>query len=321
VIRLLPIEPATYVPSPLHGEQRIWPQTNCYADLWIEVLHGMGLNPVPALAFTFSVDFEGDQWQFFKFPLEDLWSLYGLDVAEMNPWRGVEHHIEEQLHMGRLLTVEVDAFYLPDTAGVSYRREHVKSSIIANMVDRGERQLGYFHNGGYYELEGVDYAGVFRHGGDDPSVLPPYVELVKLDRVERPDDDEVLRRTNALVARHVARRPGSNPVARFRSRFEQDLEWLRGADLEMFHLYAFSTLRQFGACCELSASLCTWLDDRSEPVGRAAGLFTEVASGAKTVQFKLARLAAGRQVDISPLLEDMERGWDDAMKIVADNPW
>jgi hypothetical protein len=318
LIKLLPIDAATYVPSSLHGEERIWPETNCYADLWIELLNGLGLDPVPALAFTLSVDFEGDQWQFFKFPLEDLRALYGIDVAEMNPWRGAEHHVDEQLGMGRLLTVEVDAWYLPDTAGVSYQREHVKSSIVANMIDRPSRRLGYFHNRSYHELAGDDYAGVFRHGEDRPEMLPPYVELIKLEQIERPDDRELLQRALRLIEIHRDRRPTSNPVLRFRKRFEQDVEWLRGQDLAMFHLYAFATLRQFGACSELTASLCTWLSERGESVGDAATRFTDLASLAKAAQFKLARLAAGRQVDVGSLLEEMEGHWDAAMDSVGD---
>lgn len=317
MIRLLPIEASTYVPSPLHSVDRIWPETNCYADLWIELLNALGLDPIAALPFTFSVDFEGDQWQFFKFPLEDLRALYGIDVAEMNPWRGVEHHIAEQLEMGRLLTVEVDAWYLPDTAGVSYQRDHVKSSIVVNMLDQAGAHMAYFHNGGYHELAGEDYQGVFRHGRDNSELMPPYVELVRLERLEHPDDDELLRRTLRLLEVHLRRRPTSNPIERFRQRFAQDLEWLRGGHLAMFHLYAFATMRQFGACSELAASLCTWLAERGHPMGEAPAAFTALATSAKAVQFKLARLAAGRTIDLAPLLEDMQRQWDDAMEIVG----
>jgi hypothetical protein len=143
----------------------------------------LGLDYHPALAFTLAVDFDGDQWQFFKFPPEDLRTLYGIEVAEMNPWRGLEHHIEEQLEMGRLLTAEVDSFYLPDTAGISYELAHVKTTIAPNMIDRDRRRLGYFHNSSYYELGDDDFSGLFGHGRVQPEVLPPYVELVKLDVV------------------------------------------------------------------------------------------------------------------------------------------
>jgi hypothetical protein len=265
------------------------------------------------LPFTVSVDFEGDQWAFFKFPLEDLRFLYGLDVIEMNPWRELEHHVEEQLEMGRFLTVEVDAWFLPDTAGVSYQIEHVKTSIVPNMIDRDARRLGYFHGAGYYELEGGDYAGAFRLDGGAPGALPPYVELVKLDRLVRPSSADLTKRSLALVADHVARRPASNPVSRFRDRFKLDLEWLGVEGIETFHLYAFATLRQFGASCELLGSLCEWLATRGEQVSDSAERFTEVARAAKTAQFKLARLATGRDADIDTSLDAMTANWDAGM--------
>ncbi|WP_414686599.1 DUF1839 family protein [Mycobacterium sp.] len=33
-----------------HAGERIWPETNCCLDLWIETPHALGLDPVPALA-------------------------------------------------------------------------------------------------------------------------------------------------------------------------------------------------------------------------------------------------------------------------------
>ena len=66
------LNPADYRPHELHGAGRDWPQTNCYVDLWIEVLHSMGYAPEAALGFTLLQDFEGDQFTFFKFPPEDL---------------------------------------------------------------------------------------------------------------------------------------------------------------------------------------------------------------------------------------------------------
>ena len=77
-----------------------WTETNCYVDVWIEVLHALGLDPVAAAAFTLSCDFEGDQWTFFKYPPEDLRTLFGIEVAELNVWRPVVDHVEEQLGLG-----------------------------------------------------------------------------------------------------------------------------------------------------------------------------------------------------------------------------
>ena len=59
---------ATYSRHALHGEGVIWPEKNCYADLWIELLHAQKLAPEAMLPFVLAVDFEGDQWTFFKPP-------------------------------------------------------------------------------------------------------------------------------------------------------------------------------------------------------------------------------------------------------------
>jgi hypothetical protein len=317
MIRLLPIDAATYTPSSARENDRIFVETNCYVDLWLELLHALDLDYHPALAFTLSVDFEGDQWTFFKFPAEDLRSLYGLEVAEMNPWRGLEHHIEEQLEMGRLLTAEVDSFFLPDTAGIAHEIAHVKTTIVPNMLDRENRRLGYFHNSRYHELDGDDYAGIFGRDSEDSALLP-YVELVKIDGVRRLTDAELLEGALRLVPEHLSRRPTTNPVQRFAKRLEQDVEFLRSAGLETYHQYAFATMRQFGSAAELTGSLCNWLAERGEPTADAATEWTALASEAKTTMFQLARLMrADRVLDVDTLLGPMERRWDIAIEMLV----
>lgn len=317
MISLLPIDAASYQVSPLHAQDRVWFETNCYTDLWIEVLHALGLDCVPALAYTLSVDFEGDQWQSYKFPLEDLRELYGLNIAEMHSWRGLEHHVEEQLAMGRLLTIEADAWYMPDSPD-AYHVEHVKTTIIPNMIDRENRRLGYFHNAGYFELEGDDFAGLFRRGVDRPEMLPTYMELVKLDRMRVLGESELLQTVLALVRSHLERRPMTNPVQRFRKRLEQDLDWLRAEGLETFHRYAFATVRQFGSAAELTGTLCEWLAARGEPTAGVQVQFGQLATEAKTSQFQLARVVSGRRTDIEPILDSMELGWDEAMRALVE---
>jgi hypothetical protein len=279
-------------------------ETNCYVDLWIELLHALGLDPVAGCAFTLATDFEGDQWAFFKFPPEDLRRLYGIEVAEMNVWRPLAEHIVEALDQGRLLTLEADSWFLPDTAGVSYRIGHTKSTIVPQAIDVEGKRLGYFHNAAYFELEGDDYDGVLRTKADEWS-LAPYVELVKVERKTAPTRDDVL----ALTAEHLARRPADNPMARFRKRLEHDLPGLAERDLAYFHEYAFGTCRQCGANFELAASFVDWLGDAPE----AAARFRAIAETAKSLQFSLARAARGRAVDLSAPLGEMERDWDEAM--------
>lgn len=75
------------------------------------------------LPFTLAVDFEGDQWTFFKPSLEELRDLYGIDVQELTIWRPLIEHAVEQLSAGKFISTEADAFWLPDTAGTDYRIE------------------------------------------------------------------------------------------------------------------------------------------------------------------------------------------------------
>ena len=93
---LLPLTAATHVPHPLHSGERAWTETNCYVDVWIEVLAALGLDPLAGAAFPLSCDFVGDQWTFFKYPPEDLRAAYGIEVAELNVWRPVVDHVAER---------------------------------------------------------------------------------------------------------------------------------------------------------------------------------------------------------------------------------
>lgn len=311
-------DPVGYVPHPLHAVGRTWTETNCYVDVWIEVLHALGLDPVAAAAFTLSCDFEGDQWTFFKYPPEDLRALYGIEVAELNVWRPVVDHVEEQLTLGRLCTVESDSWYLPDTRGVAYGEAHVKTTIVPAALDRSARYLGYFHNAGFFTLEGEDFDGVFRLGAHaDPSALSPYVESIRLDRVRRHDPD-LVDRVVAQARAHLARRPADNPMTRMAARMQSDLAWLAGQDLGVFHAYAFGTCRQSGASAELAAAFVDWLNEHDAPgTERAAESFRAVAEGAKSLQFSLARVVRGRSVELTSVLDAMAAEWASAMAILG----
>src|SRR5262249_52154471 len=211
------LDPAHYQRHRIHGENRIWAETNCYVDVWVELLHAWGFEPVAALPFTLGIDFEGDQWTFFKFPPGDLDQLYGLDIQELAVWRPLVRHVEEQVERGRPVLVELDSYYLPDTAGTAYQREHVKSTVAAVAIDVVGQRLGYFHNQGYYHLEGADFVNVFRlHGPKDPTVLPPYVEFVKRRAAPPLEGDELVMASLQLLRRHLRRLPESNPFEVFK---------------------------------------------------------------------------------------------------------
>ena len=146
---ILDLNPETYQRHLIHGPDRIWAETNCYSDLWVELLHAMRHEPIAALPFTLSIDFEGDQWTFFKFPIADLYELYGLDVLELTIWKSLIEHVDEQVGLGRPVLVEMDSYYLPDTHGTAYQLSHTKTTIALTENDVEARHLAYFHAQGY----------------------------------------------------------------------------------------------------------------------------------------------------------------------------
>jgi hypothetical protein len=320
--QILALDPASYVPHPIHREERAWAETNCWVDLWIELLYSLGLEPVACMGFTVGLDFEGDQWLFFKFPLADLWALYGVDVQELNIWRSLVHHVFEQVRLGRPAIVEVDAFYLPDTAGTSYRTEHIKTSVAVMELDLEARRLGYFHNAGYFALDGENFTQLFRldapPGG---GALPPYVEFCKLDGLRRLPEAQLVARSVALLGEHLRRRPRHNPVSRYAERFLRDLDWLRGEELALFHAYAFATIRQCGACWEQTARYLRWLEVHGEAgLSEVATHFDNLSSTAKALQFKTARAVRKKDVEVAPLeamLREMAAAWDAGMSALG----
>jgi len=292
------LNPAAYQPHFLHGPERNWPETNCYVDLWIEVLGAMGLQPEAALGFTVAQDFEGDQFTFFKFPPEDLALLFNLNVQELAIYDRVETHALEQVQRGRLVLIEVDSFYLPDTRGTSYQLTHGKTTIGVNHLDTDKRVMHYFHNAGFFALEGSDYDGIFRQNytpGSAQSALFPYVEFVKVGKNKPVITCDMAIK---LLRHHLKSRAANNPIRAYQQAFPAHAAVLSQHPMEFFHLYAFNTLRQIGANFEMLGSHLQWLAAQGE-VGLEQGISAanDIAANAKTIQFQLARAVTRKKFD------------------------
>ncbi|WP_153770509.1 DUF1839 family protein [Labrenzia sp. CE80] len=307
------LDPASYVRHALHSAERDWPETNCYLDVWLEVLPALDLPPEACLAYSLMQDFEGDQFTFFKVPLEDLESLYDLRVTELAIYDRVETHVLEQISRGRLSLVEVDSYFLPDTQGVGYHQSHGKTTIAINRLDIETRTMDYFHGLGLHHLEGDDFDGVFQRGAHARD-LPflPYTEFVKLPEANIAPS-ELVERSQALLAAYLAKRPKHNPVAAFAEVFPRQVEEVAERPFEFFHLYAFNTLRQLGANFELFAAHLDWLG-RNGVVGldAPADAAGRISTTCKTVQFQLARAVMRKKFDkLQPALEPAITAWSE----------
>ena len=308
MVSLLGLDPALYVPHEVHRGERSYTETNCYTDILIELMHARGDEPLAALGCTVRMDFEGDQWTFFKPAPDDLETMFGIDIHEMQPYRPLPDQIAEQIVEGKTLIVELDSFYLPDTAATAYRREHVKSSAVMEAIDRDAERLRYFHNSSLYELEGEDYRNVFRLGrsfSDD--VLPPFTELVRFDAGPRLDGEELRDAALASLRRHLAHRPETNPFLRFGAALERDLPGLLEGDQENYHAYAFATVRMAGSAFEVCGSYAAWLfgNAGAGPVDA----FQRIVEGCKVLSFKLARR---REFDPEPAVAELAEAWNEA---------
>lgn len=289
----------------LHGEDSDWPEKNCYADLWIELLHALELDPLAMLGHAIAVDFEGDQWTFFKPPHPELRELYGIDVQEMTVWRPLVDHVLEHVAAGKLVSTEADSFWLPDTAGTDYRSKHTKTTILVNTIDTDARRLGYFHNAGYFELDGEDYDELFR-----PGLMPLFAELVRIDRRVQRSDGDLKDRALRLLRNHYGWRPRRNPFIAFGHRLAQEMPAMRDAGLAHYHAWAFATIRQAGAAFELAAAHLQWLG-----IDQPAVRFREISAANKSLILKGARTAAtGKLFDANEAMAVLAKAWDDGMK-------
>jgi hypothetical protein len=309
-MKVLDLDAANYQRHALHAESCAWVEKNCYVDIWIETIHAVGCEPMAIIPHVVALDFEGDQWTFFKPPHDELRDLYGLDVQELNCWRPLLEHAVEQLSAGKLISTESDAWWLPDTSGTDYRRQHTKSTIVLNDLDVAAQRLGYFHNAGYFVLEGEDFAKTF-----EDREMRFFAELVRIDRVVHRPEAELRAMSGKLLARHLARRPVTNPVRRFAERFTRDLPDLQARGLPHYHAWAFATVRQLGAAAELMAMYLKWLarEDGGQ-FAPAVTAYDAISAGAKSFVLKAARAVNSKKpFDPSATFDEWARAWDAAI--------
>lgn len=293
---VLNLDAATYQRHALHSESRVWVEKNCYFDIWIEMIHALGCEPYAMCPVVAALDFVGDQWTFFKPVHMELWELYGLDVQELNCWRPLLDQAVEHLSAGRLISTEADAWWLPDVSGTDYRRQHTKSTIVLTALDVEKQRLGYFHNAGYFVLEGEDFVKTFRlDAAPDPAFMPFFAETVDTKRVVRHDPATLRTVSGGILKWHLGRRPTDNPVARFAARFGKDLPELQAKGLPYYHAWAFATVRQLGASAEIMARYLEWLAAGKGQFAPAIAAYDELSGLAKSFILKAARAVNGKK--------------------------
>ncbi len=95
------------------------------------------------------------------------------------------------------------------------------------------------------------------------------------------------------LRRHLARRPASNPFARFAAQLERDLPRLLEGDASDYHAYAFATVRMAGSAFEAAASPGRVAARETAPSAASQAL-ARIVEGCKALSFRLARRRAVR---------------------------
>lgn len=298
---LFGVNPATYKAHAVHRPEFGYPDTNCWTDVIIEVLHASGNEPLAGLGCTLALDHEGDQFTFFKPRQDELETLYGVAVYELQIYRPILEHVTQQLACGRGLILEVDGWWLPDTAGRSYRLQHGKTSIVVESCT--EDRLVYFHNGGLHELGGEDLQQLAH-----PRGLPGYAEVVRFDAGPALTGPALRAAARELLHDNLKRRPTVSPFVGFGAQLDRELSHLvSSTDLTDLHLFCFATTRIAGAAAALAAEHVRWtLQTDGEP---AAKVLTRVSHTARTLTMRMMRR---KLFDPEPLLTSLASDWSEA---------
>lgn len=292
--------------SRLHAFDRDWPETNCDLDYWIELVAARGLPPEAMLGFVASQDFIVDQFSLLVPQKNDLELFYGASIRPLALYGRFEDHFAAHVRSGGIVVIETDSFYLPDSRGVAYHRRHIQTAIAIAAIDPKQRRADYFHNLGFWRLEGEDYDMTVHRPlhlqGDE--IIPPHAEVIRFDH--EPLGETALRaQAFERLALRLARQPKADPVAAFAATLPARLSGLAGAGENAFHDWAFHTLRQLGAGFELFGDYLAWLDDG--PRFKAARQACKIVSSlTKTLQFQAARaVLGGRRPRTAGLVEQI----------------
>ncbi len=266
--------------------ERNYVETNCYTDILIELLHARGDEPLAMMGCVLADRLRGRPVDVLQAAARRTWSASTGSTSTRCSPTGRGRPDRRADRPGRTMIVELDSWYLPDTAATSYRTEHVKSCVIAEAIDPEGERLRYFHGAWLLRARGRGLPRRLPLGQVSDDVLPPYTELVRLDAGARCGARSCARPRAELLA-SISRGPPDNPFVRFGEQLGRELPRLLEGDAAGYHDYAFATVRMVGSAFEAGASHVEWvLGERGAAAAAAMGRIVE---GCKTLSFKLAR--------------------------------
>ena len=133
--------PGDLRPTTLHGGERTYPETNCYADILDRAAARPRRRAAGRRWALVRMDFEGDQWTFFKPPPGGPRARCSASTSTRCSRTGrCPTRSPSSSPPGRTMIVELDSWYLPDTAATELpQRSHVKTTVAIEAIDREAR--------------------------------------------------------------------------------------------------------------------------------------------------------------------------------------
>ena len=224
------LDAATYQRHALHAEDRVWVEKNCYVDIWIEVLHALGLRAAGDAAVRRRASTsKAISGRSSSRRTTSCCDLYGVDVQELNVWRPLLEHArraprrrQADLDRGRRVLAARHRGHRLPARSTPRRRSSSRTSISTSSGSATSTTPATTRSRARTSRR------LFRVGAaPDPTFMPLFAELVRIDRVVKRPAAELRAMSRALLARHLARRPADNPVrALRRSASRRDLPGL-----------------------------------------------------------------------------------------------
>ena len=252
---------------------------------------------------------------FGKFPHADLRALYGIEIIELNVWRPLVGHLEEQLAWPARRSSKSMPSTSPngrhvvprgtrqdDDRDPAHRQRRAPARLLAQ---RGRlRALG---------------RGLQRHV-QSRRAAPGAPATVCRGReaqgtAARARAARSSTSPSGLLCHHVARRPATNPFRRYAERSAERPGLAGGGNAARFSRLRLRHVSTVGAAFELAATYLRWLERHGELELDAVAVDCDaIATTAKALQFKVARMVqTRRRFDAEPMVETMAAAWDNAM--------
>ena len=136
---------------------------------------------------------------------------------------------------------------------------------------------------------------------------------MRFDAGPRLTGEELRAAARERFRHHLARRPAANPFPDFAAHLRASLPELIAGPPELYHDYAFATVRMVGSGFEVGASAVEWLlGDDGAP---AAAALQRIVDGSKVLSFRMARR---REFDPEPVITPLAEAWDEAIALLDD---